>query len=92
MNALIGIRKYLREDYEEILNLSSDGNDLDETREDWQINQRNAKINLQSSGLNVVDITVKPRDLVNYCRQRGIDINSESRVEFIYHQSKLLHE
>jgi hypothetical protein len=92
MNALIGIRKYLREDYEEILNLYSDGNDLDETWEDWQIIQRNAKINLQSSRLNVVDITVKPRDIVNYCRQKGIDINSESRVEFISHQSKLPHE
>ena len=92
MNALIGIGKYLQEDYEEILRLSSDGNDLDDTWEDWRINQSNAKNNLQSSGFSVVDIIVKPRELVDYCRQRGLEINSESRVEFISHKTKLLHE
>lgn len=92
MNTLVGIGKYIKEDYEEILKISSDRDNLDATWEEWKINQENVKKQIKLSGFKVIDIIVKPRELVSYCREKGMEINGQSRSNFISYKTGLLNK
>lgn len=82
-NYLIGIGEYLKEDYEEILKISEDRDNLDHTWKDWKKNKENSKKQLIEQGLNLVDIIVRPAELVKYCRDRGLKITGKTRSQFI---------
>ena len=86
----IGIGVYLKEDYQEILNLSEDRDNLDETWEAWKANKKRAVSQLKKQGLTLIDILVKPRDLVMFCRERGLPINGKSRAEYVQHMTQNL--
>ncbi len=86
-NQLIGIGTYLKEDYEENLKLSIDRDNLDSTWKDWRKNKERAKKHLAKQGFKVVDIIVRPKELVDFCRARGLAINGDSRSQFVTHKT-----
>ena len=79
----IGIGTYQKSDYDHIRQLSSDKESMDETWEDWLENKTKAKQNIKAAGFDVVDVLVKPNELIDYCWERGLDIDSKSRAEFV---------
>ena len=82
-NQRIGIGEYLKEDYEEIRKISEDRDSLDLTWKAWKQNKENGKKRFLNQGYDIVDIIVRPMELVQYCRSRGLKINGESRANFI---------
>lgn len=82
----IGIGTYTKEDYPEIKRISKDRDNLDETWEAWKKNKDKAKKNFQRSGLNIVDIHVKPQELLLFCQRRGLIVDGSSRSQFVQYK------
>ncbi|MEL7222570.1 MAG: hypothetical protein AAGJ93_14705 [Bacteroidota bacterium] len=83
MESIIGVGEYRKQDYQEILRLSDDRENMDETWEAWKANKNKGLKNFHQMGLKTIDIMVYPRELVKYCREKGLRINGESRANFI---------
>ena len=79
----IGIGKYRKRDYQEILRLSEDRESMDQTWSEWKANKNRALKNFQKMGLKVLDVVILPIELVTYCRVNGMRINGESRSKFV---------
>ena len=90
MNSNIGVGEYLKEDYDEILNLSSDRGDMEESWEEWKTNKTKALKKFKSMGMITIDIIVTPSELVEYCREKGVEINGRSRASFIAYKTSFL--
>lgn len=85
-----GIGIYKKEDYQEILNISSDRETMNATWKEWKKNKEKAVRNLLASGVRPIEIPVTPRELVDFCRQKGLEINGHSRANFISYKTSLL--
>jgi hypothetical protein len=83
MKPNIGVGEYRKMDYQEILNLSEDREDMEPTWEEWKANKNEALLNFHKIGLKTIDVIVTPLELVTYCRLNGLKINGESRAQFI---------
>ena len=83
MNTVFGIGHYLKEDYEEILNLSEDRENMDETWLEWKKSKATAIKNFKNMGIKPIDVIVIPKELVKYYRENGLNINGKSRANFI---------
>ena len=79
----LGIAVYHKKDYPEILNLSEDTESMNETWEEWKEKKKMMVENLKNMGLEPIDILVTPRELVAYCRERGLPINGDSRANYV---------
>lgn len=86
----IGIGQYRKEDYNEILSLSEDRENMDATWEDWKKSKAKAVKNFKIGGVYPIDIVVIPSELVNYCREQGLKINGKSRSKFIASKASLI--
>jgi len=83
MNSLLGMAVYDNEDYKEILNISDDKPVMNETWETWKRKKEEAVSNYRKMGINVVDVLVKPKELVDYCGEKGLNINGKSRAQYV---------
>ena len=83
MESNIGIGEYRKEDYQEILRISEDKENMEETWEEWKANKNRTIKNFHNMGLKTIDIIVTPKELVKYCREKGLKINGKSRANFI---------
>jgi len=83
MSLNLGIGEYRKKDYQEILNISEDKDNMDETWEEWKANKRKAILRFEQMGFKAVDIIVTPKELVKFCRKNGLPINGKSRSEFV---------
>ena len=77
---------YTKEDYPEIRRISKDRDNLDETWAAWKKNKDKAKKGFQRPGINLVDIPVKPQELLLFCQQQGLIINGSSRSQLVQHK------
>lgn len=80
---VIGIGTYLASDYEAIRQISSDTDNWCDTWDAWLKNKTQAQQHLMSAGIKTVDVVVKPDELAQYCQERGVKINGESRAQFV---------
>lgn len=92
MDSNIGVGDYRKEDYQEIYRLSEDKDNMEETWEEWKANKNRAIKNLQKMGLKTIDIIVTPKELVKYCREKGLKINGKSRANFISFKVMMLNK
>ncbi len=87
MNAIIGIGEYLKKDYPEILSISEDRDNMDDSWEKWKANKNEAIKNFKKMGMKTIDIIVVPKELVKYCRENGLPINGKSRASYVSYQA-----
>lgn len=92
METKIGVSEYRKEDYKEILKLSEDRNEMEQTWKKWKANKIKAIKNFEKIGLKTVDIVVTPHELLKYCREKGIKINGKSRANFISYKVMMLNK
>ena len=59
-----------------------DPNGVDDSYSQWRKNANKAFSDFQSQGKNVKKVLVKSSELVKWCKERSIDINSRSRSEY----------
>lgn len=91
MKSNIGLGEYRRRDYKEILSLSEDKENMEDTWEEWKANKNRVIKEFEKMGLRTIDIIVIPQELVKYCRENGLKVNGESRAQFIQHKLMKLH-
>ncbi len=86
----IGVAVYRKEDYQEILRLSEDSERMDQSWEEWSQSKKKWERNAIKMGIKGIDIIVLPRELVDFCRSRGLRITGESRAQFTSYKFKKL--
>ncbi len=92
METNIGIGEYRKKDYKEILRVSEDRDNMDESWKEWKTSKNRAIKNFQKMGMKTIDIIVTPEELVKYCRENGLKINGESRADFISYKLTMLNK
>jgi len=78
----VGFPWYRREDYERIRALMVDGHTLPATFEKWFYAADKGARRLQDSGHIVERVHLDPDEFPEWCRQRGLDLDSEARRRF----------
>lgn len=92
MESNIGIGVYKKEDYKEILKISVDKEKMNQTWNEWKKTKNRTVANFQKLGIKTVDILVKPKELVQFCRENGLEINGQARANFISNKVGLLNK
>ncbi|MEN0050982.1 MAG: hypothetical protein AAF806_28210 [Bacteroidota bacterium] len=83
MQQPIGIGYYRKEDYEEILRISSDRERMNDTWEEWKKKKEKTVRNLKLAGVTPIDVLVLPRDLEIYCYEQGLKIDGAARAQYV---------
>jgi predicted DsbA family dithiol-disulfide isomerase len=92
MEVHIGIGVYRKQDYEEILKISEDKDNMEPTWEKWKANVERTQEELQNEGVSTVPILVTPKELVKFCREQGLPVNGAARAKFISTEVRKLNE
>ncbi|MGH9948955.1 MAG: hypothetical protein ACRD6X_17415 [Pyrinomonadaceae bacterium] len=81
-NAVIGVGWYRAEQWQRLLEISEDRNNLEETHEAWfAVAEKTIKTAELSPRARKVDIDVE--DLLSWCNARGFDVNSTARAQYV---------
>ncbi len=73
---------YSPEEWQKLKDIVSDPDSLDESYEDWRKAASNSIAQMREQGMEVVKISVKITELIEWCSSRGKEPDSEQRAEF----------
>lgn len=79
---VIGMSWYKEHEYLRIRDIFDDGYKLPSTYSKWLQQAQNNFNNLTAQGNTVIKIYINPDTFPNWCIQRGLSIDSSSRIEF----------
>ncbi len=71
-----------REDYDRLKAMSKDGWKLPDTFDDWLQSAQNVLEELTSEGLVVEKAYVDPDTFPEWCRARGLEMDTKARLEY----------
>lgn len=77
-----GMAWYQPNDYERLKQIFSDGDKLPATYEQWLQKAENGIAQLRRDGHVIVKVNLNPDTFIEWCRVRGLDVNSDSRRRF----------
>jgi len=83
----IGVAIYTKKDYERLLEISDNREDMNQTWIEWRRKKDELKRNMRTLGVIVKEVKVNLDELVRYCRRKGIPNNGATRSQFV--QQKL---
>lgn len=78
----IGFAWFDRENYDELKALFTDGDSLPDTFDQWQTLAERGVDQLRREGKIVIKAYLDPKTFPEWCRSRGLDINSAARRKF----------
>ncbi|MEM7660576.1 MAG: hypothetical protein AAF399_31020 [Bacteroidota bacterium] len=81
----VGIGCCHKDQYEDLLRISSDAETMNPTWEEWLAVKEHTKRKLAKEGLFCVDVVVDLFELIDYSQQKELQINGSSRAEFVQH-------
>ena len=70
------------EDYEQVLAILLDSEGLPRTYDSWLAQAEQLEDGLKREGYRTIRAYVDPRDLAEWCRAAGLDVNTEGQREF----------
>jgi hypothetical protein len=79
----IGVPWYRQEQWQRLLQISADAAELEETYEGWLPYATQRCEELCRAGLDIRKVDVDVEELFNWCRRRGVRVNSASRADFV---------
>lgn len=88
----VGIAMYSREQWQRLLEVAADRDDLEASWEEWRAVQRENIIRLRGEGFEVHEVPVDVDALEEYCRRRGKANDSATRAEYVVEQLQLRFE
>lgn len=83
---------YWPEQWKQLIMVSEDREDLENTYEEWHEQAEKTCIELIKNGCAPYKIDVDISKLVEWCKKEGIPINGEARAFYAAQQFKLLYE
>lgn len=81
----LGIGCFKEAQYDELLKVSSDAENMNPTWEEWLKSKEKTKQELETQGKECVDVEVDLFELMNYCQKEGLQINGGSRAQYVQH-------
>ena len=88
-NQGVALAAYSEADYEDILEMMDDGEDLPDTYQDWLDLSLEKEQGLLKQGYPVTRIMIRPKTFDSWCRISGLRPNAEARAEFAATQAML---
>ena len=80
---ILGLGWYQPEQWERLLQISDDRNELDDTYEDWKKNANTAIQEVKSSGRHIKKVKINLEDLLSWCNENNIPVNGASRSRYV---------
>jgi hypothetical protein len=80
---ILGYAWYREEDYAELKNLFIDGHNLPDTFDEWLNKSQSLFDQLRANGNIVEKVYIELDSFPVWCRSRGLDIDSRSRIDFV---------
>ena len=80
---LVGFAWYRPEQWQRVLEISADADDLHESYLEWFQSAEERLQELRSSGLRVEKVDVHSEALILWCNERGLEINGEARSRYV---------
>jgi hypothetical protein len=82
-HGIVGVGWYRSEQWERLVEISSDRDRLEDTHEEWLENASRAFDRLKREGLPVVKMEIDVEDLLAWCTKNGLAVNGESRAKYV---------
>lgn len=79
----IGMVWYRREDYQALRSIMADGAALPALYDKWFYNAEKNRQKLERGGNLVERVYLDPDEFPEWCRLRGLDIDSQARTRFV---------
>ena len=79
----VGFAWFDREQWVLLHDVAADRAKLDDTFEEWETNARRALADLKSQGIAAERFEVRVADLVRWCADRKLPIDSAARAEYV---------
>jgi len=83
---------YHREDYPRLLALFSDRHKLHEIYDEWLQAAETGFTNFEKKGHRVVKVFIRPDEIQEYCRTRGLSVDAAARTSFANERLREMHE
>jgi hypothetical protein len=80
--AVTGVPWYRRQDYARILEVMEDAHVLPATFDKWLYLAEKVLQNAVNKGVVPVKAHIDPEQFVVWCRQRGLNVNADARIQF----------
>ncbi len=79
---IIGMDWYYREDYDAILRIMTDSHKLPGSFDVWLAEAEQGEQKFKRDGYTVVRAHIDPETFPDWCQSRGLDIDSQARMDF----------
>jgi hypothetical protein len=80
---IVGVGWYRPEQWQRLLEISSDRDGLEDTHEEWLGNATRVFNRLKREGVPVVKMDIDVEDMVTWCSKNGLVVNGDSRAKYV---------
>jgi hypothetical protein len=78
-----GVAWYRRDQWEQLLSVSTDRSDLEDTYEEWVNYAQHGIQVLENQGVRLVKVDVDVDDLIRWCADGNREVDAEARADFV---------
>ena len=78
----VGLAWWQASQWERLKEISEDRENLEDTYEEWRKNASLAIRNLEAEGQNIKKVKINLEELIIWCNDESISVNSASRAEY----------
>lgn len=80
---VFGISWFQPEQWDRLLEISEDREDLDDSYEEWRSNASKTIAEMESQGQTVKKVKVDLEKLIYWCNQNSLPINGKARSQYV---------
>ncbi|NOT49550.1 MAG: hypothetical protein HOP17_17640 [Acidobacteria bacterium] len=80
---VVGIGWYSREQYDTLLEISDDVDELEPTYEEWAAAAEKAFQNSVTAGISMERVPVDVEKLLSWCSERGLPVDGKARSQYV---------
>lgn len=80
---VIGLATYRYNDWKRLLNISEDKEVLEDSWDEWNDNLHRYEEELRNKNIKFKEVLIDLDELIDFCEDEQININSESRSYFV---------
>jgi hypothetical protein len=89
-NTVVGVAWYQPEQWQQLLEISTDRDDLEDSYQEWVRDIERVVKELNRNGIQCVKVAVEVEQLLAWCQGQNIPVNGEARSRYV--AEKLEHE
>jgi hypothetical protein len=79
---IFGVAWFRPEQWQALKNASVDRKEMEKTHSEWLINANHALRELRAQGVQVEPVEIEVKELVAWCKEQGIPLNSSARSRY----------